>query len=247
MNKGLVIGGAAAVVLAAVAGGIFFVASNLDGLVKSAIETVGSEVAGTKVSVAAVKIELAEGRATITGLTVGNPKGFTSADAFRLGAVAVALDTGSVTGNPVVIKDISVSQPEVTYELGEGGSNIDALRRNIEARTGGGKGEAKPAAAKGEERKLVIDRLAIKGGAVTLATAIPGVQGTGRLGDIVLTGIGRDSGGADPAQVGAKVLGALTDASLKTVKSMGVGQIGDAVKSVVPGDAGGALKGIFGK
>ena len=44
----------------------------------------------------------------------------------------MANDAGSLGANPVIIDDIVISAPEVTYELGPGGSNIDAIQRNID-------------------------------------------------------------------------------------------------------------------
>ncbi|MBR9970287.1 hypothetical protein [Magnetospirillum sulfuroxidans] len=238
---------AVALVVVAIGAGVAFLASNLDSIVKKVIETVGTETAGVKVSVGDVKISLSEGKATIAGLTVANPAGFASAHAFKLGAISVALDTGSLTANPIVIKDISVAAPEVTYELGaNGGSNIDAIQKNVAAKTAGGGDKSAPA-AKGEEKKLVIDRLAISKGSVTLATAIPGVKGSATLADIVLTGIGRKSGGASASEVAKQVLDALTKSALNATKSMGIGNVGETLKGAVPGDVGGSVKGLFGK
>lgn len=255
MRKIALIGGGAVAVVVLLAVGVgVFLYSSLDSLVKKAIETVGTEVAGVPVSVSEVQIKLGEGKAAIKGLSVGNPKGFTAPHAFRLGEISIALDTGSVTGNPIVIKDISVASPEVTYETGAQGSNIDAIQRNIAAKTGGGKSE--PAASSSSSssdggKKLVIDRLALTGGTLKLATPIPGAQASAKLGDIVLTGIGRSQGGASSAQVAEQVLGALTKGALKSVQNMGLGGLVDGVAgkagSVVPGGAGDALKGVFGK
>ncbi|MBX9634742.1 MAG: hypothetical protein K2X44_07145 [Magnetospirillum sp.] len=252
MRKLALIGGGVvvAVALIAVVLGVF-VFSSLDGLVKKAIETVGSQVAGVPLKVSEVKIALTEGKASIKGLSVGNPKGFTSATAFKLGEIAVSIDTGSVTGNPVVIKEIVVASPEVTYELGGQGSNLDALQRNL-AGSGGDKADKAPASSDDKSaKKLVIDRLALTGGTVNLATPIPGGNASGKLGDIVLTGIGRNSGGASAEQVAAKVLDALVKASLKAAQGMGIGGAIDGVakkaSDAVPGGATTTLKGVFGK
>ena len=235
-----------AVVALAIGAGVAFLASNLDGIVKKVIETAGSEVAGVKVSVGEVTISLSEGKAGIAGQTVANPPGFTTPAAFTLGAIAVALDTGSLTANPIIVKDVAVAAPEVTYEIGaNGASNIDIIQKNVAAKTAGGGKPGEPAT--GEDKKLVIDRLTISKGTVTLATAIPGVKSGATLADIVLTGIGRKSGGATAGEVAKLVLDALTKSALKAGQSMGIGSIGDAVKGAVPGDVGGAVKGIFGK
>lgn len=255
MRKVAIIGGgAAAVVLALVVGIAVFVFSSLDSLVKTAIEKVGSEVAGVPVTVSEVKISLSDGKASIKGLAVGNPKGFTTPKAMSFGEIAVAIDTGSVTGNPVVIKDITVASPEITVELGEKGSNLDVIQANIAGKGGKSGGEASSSSSSssgGEEKKLVIDRLALTNGTVRLATALPDVQSSAKLGDIVLTGIGRKSGGASASEVAEQLLDAVAKSAVKSAKNLGVGNLVDGVAKkaggVVPSGTSDALKGMFGK
>lgn len=253
MRKLLIIGGA---VVAVVIGAAVFLFSSLDGIVKTIIEDVGTKVAGVKVSVGGVKISLSDGKATITGLSVANPPGFSSDPAFRLGEVSVMLDTGSLSKNPIVVKDVLVGAPAVSYEIASGGSNLDVIQKNIKAFTakqGGGKDAAKEEPAKGEAKKVVIDRLAITGGQVKLAAGgIPGANTTAKLGDIVLTGIGKDSGGASAAQVAQKLLDSLVAGAIKSASSFGnlLGNVGDKAKALVPADtgaAGNAVKGLLGK
>lgn len=130
--------------LAVIAGGLFYLFSSLDGIVKTVIERVGSDVAGTKVSVGGVALRLAEGKATLSGLTVANPPGFSSEPAIRLGEVTIALDTSTLNHSPIVIKEVSVAAPAVALELGAGGSNLAVLRRNVTGATAG-QDEAAPA------------------------------------------------------------------------------------------------------
>ncbi|MGE5506501.1 MAG: hypothetical protein ACM31L_18910 [Actinomycetota bacterium] len=249
----MIVAGLAVAVVAVVAIALGLLVSNLDGLVKAAIEKYGSQVAGVPVKVDAVKISLSDGKGSIKGLVVGNPKGFTTDSAFRLGEVALTIDTGSVTANPVVIKEILVSAPEVTYELAGTSSNIDAIQKNVAAASGGAKSE--PAAkepAKGEERKLVIDQLLIQGGKVNLAAATPLSTGkmTGALPDIRLTGIGRKSGGATGAEVAGQVMNALSKAALEGASKMGVGNLmdqGGKMLDKATGGAGDAVKGLLGR
>ncbi|CAA7617066.1 conserved hypothetical protein [Candidatus Terasakiella magnetica] len=271
MKKLLVIGGVA---LTVIVGGVVFLLSTADTFIKKIIEDVGSQAAGVKVSVGAVKISLSDGKGTISGLTVANPPGFSNDPAFKLGEISLTLDTGSLTKNPIVVKEILVAAPAVAYELGSGGSNLDVLQKNVQAfaaKQGGGKtadkssekSAEKPAADKGgEAKKLVIDRLAITGGQVKLAAGgIPGANTTAKLGDIVLTGIGKDSGGASAAQVAQKVLDSLVNGAIRSgaslsnmvgtmadkAKTMVPGDMADKAKALIPGDAAGAVKGLLGK
>jgi len=254
MRKLLIAGG---IVVTLIVGGAVYLFSSLDNIVKKIIEDVGSQVAGVKVSVGGVKIVLREGTASITGLSVANPPGFSSDPAFKLGEISVALDIGSLNKNPVVVKDVLIGAPAVSYELASGGSNLDAIQKNVKAfaaKQGGGKAEpAKEPAKTGEaseEKKLVINRLVIADGQVKLAAGgIPGAATTANLPKIEMKDIGKDSGGASAAQVAQKVMDALVNGAVKSASGLGnlVGNMGDKAKALIPGDAGNALKGLLGK
>jgi len=235
--KKIIMGVIALVVLAVVGIGVF-VYTQSDSLVKQAIEKYGSEVAGVKVSVGAVKLQLTEGKATVSGLSVANPSGFNSPTAFKLGEVSVALDPGSVSKNPIVIKRILVASPEVTYEVGANGkSNIQTIQDNANAaiaKMGGGSSqEAQKPADDKNATKLVIDALDITNGKVTLASPIPGVAAGAPLADIHQTNIGRDGGGASPQQVAEKVLSSVTQSANKAIGGLGIGNAAGAVKDTV--------------
>src|SRR3990172_6817500 len=91
-----------------VAAALFLLLSGLDRIVAAAIEKYGSEATGTKVGVSSVKIALKGGTGSIRNLSVGNPPGFSEPDAFRLEDISVAMDPGAVTGNPVVIDQVTI-------------------------------------------------------------------------------------------------------------------------------------------
>lgn len=248
MKRVIVIGSSAVAAVVAVAIGLTaLMYSSLDDLVKIAIETVGSEVTGTPVKVEAVEISLSEGRGTVKGLSVGNPPGFATPTAFQLSEITLALDLGSITNDPVVVKEIVVTAPKVTYEMGANGSNIDVLQRAIKARADGAAGKEKSVEQDGPN--LVINRLAVTKGSVTLATPIPGAAASATLGEIALTGIGRNESGASANQVAEHVMSALVNSALQSAKSMGIGTaldgVGTKALEAAPAEIGGAIKGLF--
>jgi len=248
-----------AVLLVLVIGAVVFTASNLDGLVKTAIETAGTKVAGVPVTVSKVSISIKEGRAGIEGLSVANPKGFTTPTAISLGSVTVSLDPAAAAKSPIEIKTIAIVAPQVTYEISGQGSNLDAIKKNVEtflaSTTGGDGGKAKGAEAPKQQADkggstLVIDTLTVTQGKVTLATPIPGGAASVKLGDITQKDIGKSTGGASPADIAASLLNTLSGSALKSVSGMGVGQLTDALKNNVGNVGGGALdqvKGLLGK
>jgi len=249
MKRYLVIGSTTVLVLIAVVVGlVFYVWSSLDTLIKEAIETHGSEVTQAEVKLDGVDLDLGNGRAALRGLEIGNPAGFETPSAFRLGAVAVTVDTGTVNEDPVVISEIVVDKPEVTYELSAAGNNIDALRKNVESYIeakglGGDEAGAEKTGDQGEDQgpKLVIKDLYVRGGVVNVsATILKGQSMSAPLPEIHLTDIGKDEGGAMPGEIAEKVLSALTAAAGKAAGGLGVGKTLDSLKGRLGEIAGGA-------
>lgn len=83
MKKVAIIG--AGIVVVIVIGAVFLL-SNLDSIIKAAVEEVGSEATQAKVSLNEVEIST-EGKGALRGFSVGNPAGFETDSAFKLGEV----------------------------------------------------------------------------------------------------------------------------------------------------------------
>lgn len=143
---------ALAVVVVAIAGALYYAYSNLDSIAKDVMEKAGSEALGVPVRVGGVHIELSQGKATVTGLTVANPPGYSDNSALSFGQITVRIASGGK-----VIKEISAVNPTVRLEQKGESSNLSDLQKRAQ-RAGGGKGEDKKAPAKdSEEPKLDIE------------------------------------------------------------------------------------------
>lgn len=221
------------IIVVVIAGGVAVLYSNLDKLVKEAVETAGSEVTAVPVTLNGVTLELTDGKAALNGLKVANPAEFKTDYAISLGGVAVAIDPGSVGSDTILVKNVTIDAPKVIYELGSGGSNINAIQQNVENFTkrfaSGDSGsssassESSSSSEGGEEGpKVVIENLRITGGRVAVSADIPGLSGEDmgvNLPDIHLTDIGKDDGGASPAEVAAEVMAALNDSIMGAITS----------------------------
>ncbi len=203
--KKLLLAVAAVAILAGVGAGYWFYRS-LDQSAKSAIEHFGSAATQTQVRVERVQLSLEDGSGMITGLTVGNPRGFKTAVAVAADAVKIAVDPATIAGDVLVIRSIDVVAPRISYESGEGGSNFDALLKNI------GRDAGRPAEAKAKGRKLIIDRLVIRNATLSYTSAITaGRTLTVPLAEIRLSGIGRSAGGITPGELAMAIVEALLD------------------------------------
>ncbi len=232
MPRGLLIGGGVVVVIIVAA--VILLVSSLDSLIEAAVEKIGSQVTGVTVELDEAEVSTTSGQGALRGLTVGNPKGFKTPSAMRLGEVSLSLDLGSIQSDTVLIKEIVVAAPEITYELSSDGSNIDAIRRNVEANTAGG-GTSQSSGDEGG-KKMVIENLYVRGAKVQVSATVLGGQTVGAtLPEIHLTDIGKDEGGTDAGQIIDEVLAAVGGALGKTVGSPDLGGAVDKLKDAAAG------------
>ncbi len=270
MKRVLWIGGAIIGAIAVIAVGVgIYVLTSLDSLVETAIETEGSRATQSQVSVGAVDVDLFSGQGSLTDIAVANPPGFSAPTALRIGSTTFVIDLRTAAQDPIVISRVVIDQPTVTYEVGPNDSNLDVLRRNVEAYTGhrrsgdaGGTGTGQtetgddaPAAGSPAPQggpaasgpRVVIDDLYIRGGTVNLAAAeLPGSKLSAPLTDIHLQDLGRDSGGATPQQLAEAIVGAILAQAQDAAAGAGVGGVLDGVREMLRDpDAGERLQQLF--
>lgn len=203
--KRALFGVAALVLFAAVGAGVWLYLS-LDWVVKRALEGYVPEIIGAEVKVASVEISPASGAGTITGLVIGNPKGFSSPQAAAVGTVEVAIDPATIAKDVIVVRRIAVAGPNITYQAGRNGSNFEVFKRNVEKRVGGSDPKAK-----GGGTRLVVERLTIRGATVNYVPEIPvrGATLSYDLPDIQLVDVGKRQGGVTPGELSKIVVDAL--------------------------------------
>lgn len=207
MKKALI---AAAVVVAVLAGLVFFAYHRLDLVVKIALEHYGPDVTGVSVKVGDVEISPQDGRGRLRNLELGNPPGFTAQRAVRFGDVILEIDPATLRSPVVHIRAIGVENATIVYERADKTTNLEVIARNIEAyvrRAGDAEGGSGPVGAR---RRFVIDRLLIRAARVTMT--MPGLRGQGVTFDlpaIELQDIGRKERGLTASQVAAVVTNAL--------------------------------------
>ncbi len=236
--------GVVAVIVIAVVGGGWYLYSQRDTLIADAIRTYAPDILGVKVKLGSVKTDIAEQSATIHGLEIGNPSGFKSAHAPKVSSVSMKLDVSSLTKDVIVIRDITVLQPEVAYEQKSGGSNLDVIQRNAEKYAaenfGGQKGADKNAPAK----KFIIDHFTLTGAkADVTAEMLQGKSLTAPVPDVRLSDIGKKSNGATAGEVAKQIVGAITASVTRAATSLMSGAV-DSVKKGAE-SVGGKIKGLL--
>ena len=205
--------------------------SKLGPIIKTAVNTYGPKITKTNVSLADVGVSLLGGEVKIKGFVLGNPKGFSSPDAVKVGSIYVKVDEKSLTGNTIIIDKIEVIAPEITYERSASRDNFKQILENVQGSTPSGKttSEQKPAET-GGGKKIIIRDFILKDGKVDLATSLlAGQSVSAQLPEIRLKDLGQDKGGATPAQV----FGQVFDAIYKQISSPQITQaLNDKLKSL---------------
>jgi len=243
MGRALKIGlGAVGLVVIVVVGLFVYVYSNLDSLVKDAVEDYGPRYTGVTVKLDKVELSPENGQGKLSGLLVGNPAGYGTDSAFRLGSIDVSIDLQSLTSDTIVIRSIVIDGPDVTYEFGEGGSNIDVIGKNVE-KAAGPPGKETPTEEKGPGKKMVVESLVITNGRVSVShPLLKGKRLGSSLPAIRLKDIGKDKkDGATPAEVVDKVMDALEK---QIAAAVGATDVNDMVKGLSKG-AEDAVKGVM--
>jgi hypothetical protein len=231
MKKKILIALGVVLVLAVVA--VVVVILFLGNIIKTGMETVGPKITQTSLKVDSVSVSLLGGSAGVKGLVLGNPEGYQSAQAIRVGTIAVSVAPSSLLANKIVIRSVEVRAAEITFEGNPfGANNLKKIMDNVNAMAGAPATNAPvTGATQKPAKKLEVDDFLITGAKVhvSLLTGLTAKEMTLPLPDIHLTNLGQDSGGITPAELTREVLGQVTTATLKAV--------GDAVSDLGKGAA----------
>jgi uncharacterized protein involved in outer membrane biogenesis len=142
----------------------------------------------------------------------------------------------------IVVREIRVESPLITFERGKEGHNLDAIQRNIAAYVArsGGASQARPSGAASGARRFVVERLSIRGARVTMTN--PALRGQGLtfdLPDIELTDIGKRQKGLRASEIADVVTGAIISriaqkmlTSIELLRKGGVEGAVDALKGL---------------
>ncbi|MEI7733490.1 MAG: hypothetical protein WCO56_28220 [Verrucomicrobiota bacterium] len=221
----------------------------LDSIVKKGVETVGPQITKTDVKLGAVNLSIFSGSSKLKDFVVGNPQGFAAPSVMQVGEMKVAVEVGSLLKEVIVVNELILINPEITFEGNPlGANNFDTLMKNVEAATGAAN---KPAdqpkeKATGASKKIKIHDLTIKGVKVNVnLTGLANKTMTLTMPDIHMKDIGTDNNGATVAEASKQIFAEISRGVLKAVTDSvaGGGKLGkDTVENV-----GKNLKSLFRK
>jgi uncharacterized protein involved in outer membrane biogenesis len=222
-----------AIVALAVGAALRYGAGELDGAVASTIERHGSGLTGTDVDVDGVDLALTAGRADLGGLTIGNPRGYETDYAVRIGSAAITLDIGSLTGDVPVIKELILDGALINAELRDAGSNLTDIQQHATASSG------EPPA--GEPGRIVVERFRVRDARVLVTSSHLSNPEELELNDVVVNDIGSASGGATYSEAAEAmlmpILAAARSAAADRLRSAAGEAVSDAAREELEEDS----------
>ncbi|MCK5186225.1 MAG: hypothetical protein KAR43_03765 [Deltaproteobacteria bacterium] len=232
--------------------------SNLGPIIKKAVNTYGPGMTKTEVRIGDVGISIFSGEIKLKDFYLGNPGGFKSPQAMIVKSIYVDVDGGSLTGETIIIDTIEVVRPDIIYEKKGRTDNFKTILGNMNRAAGADKSPEQQREGKEDGKKLLIKNFIVRGGKVKLTISGLGDKSiSASLPDIHLKDIGKEKGGAPPAEVFKEVFAAfykditspaVTDNLNWELKESGlkVGTVRDDAEKELK-EVTGKVKGLFGK
>jgi hypothetical protein len=222
-------------------GTLIFLQFFLGGLVRDQVNRRGPQITQARVELAGADLSPLTGHGKLTGLLVGNPKGWSEGNVLTLDKIEVDVDPKSIWGDHFVVNELIIEAPRFNYETKLVASNVGDLLKNIEKATAGGK-DPTGKTEKGKPIKIEIKHLLIRNGSVTVGVGAGAA--TLPLPPVEMKNVGAN-GGITPGQLSVEILRSVTPTLVATttaaVTKMIPGTAGETVK-----EAGQILKGLLG-
>lgn len=256
MKKYIFIG--VGVLVVAIIGAIILAIMNLGDIIKAATEEYGPQFTKTEVRLGSADISILSGSGSLNEFYLGNPKGFSMPSAIECETIRIKVVTDSLTTDKIIIEEIYVNAPIISYEKKGKTDNFQTIVNNIKKAVAGEKKEEKKAEAAssegGSEKTIQINNFIVKNGKINLGGSLLNAFGDNAVGidlpDIHIKDIGKDKE-TTPAEAFALILGEMTGDVTGTVTQVGKQlqkELGKAIEGVSGGAEGvsGVIKGLFG-
>ena len=212
-----------------VGAGGYYLYNNLEVIVRKIVNKYGSEITGTKVDLQGFELNLTTGEGKIQKITVGNPAQYKKPNLFSLEEIYVKVNMKSLASNAIVINEIRVDKPVVTYEmLSLTQNNISEVLQNVKNNTTKTETAAKEEVKSGkaeESKKVIINKISINGVTLEADITVPAVPGKEPqtleknvvLPNLIIRDIGKGNGGDSVVAAISKVLEKILNEASKAV------------------------------
>lgn len=257
MKKFFIIGAGA--VVAAVIAMIVLAILNLGDIIKTVTETYGPKLTKTEVRLGSADISVLSGSGSLEDFFLGNPAGFSLPSAVECDTIRIKVVNESLTTDRIIIEEIFLDGPVISYEKRGGTDNFKTIVNNIKQATASQDKQTDSSAQdqsgeSGARKKIQINNFIVRNGTINLGGALLdkfGDKGMGiNMPDMHLKDIGKEKD-TSPGEAFALILSKMTGDVASSVNQVGkqlMEGVGKAVEGVSGGaeSLGGAVKGLFG-
>jgi hypothetical protein len=196
-----------------VVGGALFL-MNSSNIAKAAIEKIATNTLGVPVSIASLDLSLQEKTVSVSGIKVGNPKGFSKPNALTVDQVNIVLE--SFQSGLIIFDEIRVAGTNLNLEVSENGTNFSEIKKNIKPKASKETSPDKP------ETKVIIDSFLMQKAALNPTITLAGGDlATVTMPDIKLTGIGRKSNGVLASEALSQIFSRVSKVAVQQASQSG--------------------------
>lgn len=210
-----VVGG---IIVALVLGVGVYVIVNSGSLIKTAVETIGTEVLGVAVSLDSAEISLTEGSGELRGLTIGNPAEFGGSYAMRFGQIKLVIDVADISDELVVIKSVLIDKAELAIVAKGTATNLQAIMANLDSASADTAGAAEEDSS---EVKLIIDEFIFSNAQTSLDSDLLGELSV-NIPDLHLMDIGGKTDGTTIREALQQILVPIVSSSTQAIAAAGL-------------------------
>jgi uncharacterized protein involved in outer membrane biogenesis len=221
----------------------FFAILVFGSFVRAGVNRIGPTVLQAPVKLEEATMAPMSGWGTLTDLRIGNPAGWSDANALSITRVQVQVKPFSLFDDPVEIDELEIEDIAIHYETKIISSNISDLLKNAEKSLGLNGPETKTSG--GKPIRLIVRKFVLRGGKVTLSAG--GQNLIIPMPEILLVDLGVKEGGLTPPQLGFAILRSIT-ASVVSASTKALGPLSGATGAAAAEGArqvGEAIKGFF--
>lgn len=203
--------------------GFLVLTLTIDSIVKSGIESVGSEMTETSVTVDRVSISPFSGSGTISGFRVKNPEGFDREFALEINDFSIKMNIRSLFSNEIVVRNIEVVSPFIFVEQKMPENNLRIILSSINTKTSG----------ETTDKSLVIEHFLMTNGRADLYTQVGGERSASvEIAEVELSDLGRGGGRQAVEDVVQEIAQSVVERSLRAAAQSGAEQIEDAIRNL---------------
>jgi hypothetical protein len=227
----------ALLVIAVVAAAMF-----MGSIIKKGVETVGPTITKTDMKLDGASLSILSGSGSLNGFVLGNPQGYSTPQAIKVGKVDLGVKPRSVFSDKVHVTHIRVESPDITLEtqgVNFTANNLNSILANVQAAAGdSGKG-TEQSKDSGASKKLQVDEFLITGAKVNISsTLLGGKTATVALPEIRLQNLGTGPEGITGAELTKLVMDKLIPVVLEA-SQQAIGNVSQQASDLIKGATGG--------